>query len=299
VTQLVAPFPWFGGKRRVASLVWERFGHVAHYIEPFFGSGAVLLGAPRPAKVETINDLDGFVANFWRAVQSDPDGVARHADWPVNEADKHARHEWLIKQRGALTDRLMADPRYFDAEIAGWWVWGIATWIGTGWCQKASRQLPSIGETGAGVHALSARGMVSTIMSRLGERMRYVRVACGDWSRVLGKSTLRPFMDPGWEPPTGVFLDPPYSHGEHKGETYGAADCASAVAAWAREYGDRKDLRIALCGYHGEHEMPGWTVARWDAGSGRQPARNRENAKRETIWFSPHCLSARQVALFT
>ena len=40
---LKAPFPWFGGKSRAAHLVWERFGNVRAYVEPFFGSGAVLL----------------------------------------------------------------------------------------------------------------------------------------------------------------------------------------------------------------------------------------------------------------
>lgn len=43
---LKAPFPWFGGKSKVAGLVWERFGEVENYVEPFFGSGAVLLGRP-------------------------------------------------------------------------------------------------------------------------------------------------------------------------------------------------------------------------------------------------------------
>ena len=40
---LKAPFPWFGGKSRVADIVWDRFGKVDNYVEPFFGSGAVLL----------------------------------------------------------------------------------------------------------------------------------------------------------------------------------------------------------------------------------------------------------------
>jgi site-specific DNA-adenine methylase len=48
---LKAPFPWFGGKSRVADIVWDRFGDVANYVEPFFGSGAVLLHpAPRSRK---------------------------------------------------------------------------------------------------------------------------------------------------------------------------------------------------------------------------------------------------------
>ena len=80
-----APFPWFGGKSRVADVVWERFGDVRNYVEPFFGSGAVLLGRPGGARgMETVNDLDGFVANFWRAVALDPSAVWQWADSPVN-----------------------------------------------------------------------------------------------------------------------------------------------------------------------------------------------------------------------
>jgi hypothetical protein len=30
---LKAPFPWFGGKRKVADMVWQRFGDVANYVE--------------------------------------------------------------------------------------------------------------------------------------------------------------------------------------------------------------------------------------------------------------------------
>lgn len=43
---LKAPFPYFGGKSRVTREVWARFGDVPNYVEPFFGSGAVLLGRP-------------------------------------------------------------------------------------------------------------------------------------------------------------------------------------------------------------------------------------------------------------
>jgi DNA adenine methylase len=118
---LRAPFPWFGGKSRAAHLVWEALGNVANYVEPFCGSAAVLLARPHAPRVETVNDADGMVANFWRAVAAAPAEVAHHADWPVNEADLHARHRWLIGQRESLTERLIADPEWFDARVAGWW----------------------------------------------------------------------------------------------------------------------------------------------------------------------------------
>lgn len=130
---LRAPFPWFGGKRRVAPAVWERFGDVPNYVEPFFGSGAVMLGRPTPPRVETVNDKDALLANFWRAVQADPEGVASWADWPISEPDLHARHLFLVDRREWI-ESMMTDPGFFDAQIAGWWVWGLCQWIGGGWC---------------------------------------------------------------------------------------------------------------------------------------------------------------------
>lgn len=135
---LRAPFPWFGGKRRVAELVWDRLGDVSSYNEPFAGSLAVLLGRPTEPRIETVNDLDCYLANFWRALQRDPEHVASYADWPVNEADLHARHRWLVEHARLQAERVMTDPDFYDAKIAGWWVWGQCLWIGSGWCQTTT-----------------------------------------------------------------------------------------------------------------------------------------------------------------
>ena len=161
---LAAPFPWFGGKALACETVWAAFGQVDNYVEPFAGSAAMLLGAPDGKRVETINDADGFVANFWRAVSKDADAVAEHADWPTNEADLFARHSWLVRQRAELLDRLHADPEWFDVKIAGWWCWGACNWIGSGWCSGTgpwvhdgerlvdARKLPHLGDAGKGVN---------------------------------------------------------------------------------------------------------------------------------------------------
>ena len=121
---LKAPFPWFGGKSKAADLIWSRFGSgCGNYIEPFFGSGAVWLNRPAEfAGWATINDLDGNIANLWRSMQRDPDGVAEAACWPVNECDLHARHLWLVNNAAKLSGRLMADPDYCEPRTAGWWI---------------------------------------------------------------------------------------------------------------------------------------------------------------------------------
>ena len=296
---LRAPFPWFGGKSRVADLVWERFGDVANYVEPFFGSGAVLLARPHEPRIETVNDLDCMLANFWRAVQSDPDAVAKWCDWPVNEADLHARHLWLVEGLPAHRERMMTEPDYFDAKIAGWWVWGICQWIGSGWCAEThqKKQRPHVGNAGIGVHRkrphVGNAGM-GGLFEDLTARLRRVRVCCGDWSRVTGDSvTWRNGV-------TGVLLDPPYADGA---EVYSeGARISSDVREWAIANGNNPLLRIALCGYEGEHAMPAsWECVPWKAkggyGSQRKDGTN-ENAKRERIWFSPHCLGATQRSLF-
>lgn len=62
--------------------------------------------------------------------------------------------------------------------------------------------------------------------------------------------------------------------------------------------GDNRELRIALCGYKGEHSMPdGWECVEWKArgGYGSQNKNGNENAARERIWFSPGCLKSNRV----
>ena len=214
--KLKAPFPYFGGKSRIALAVWGRFGDVHNYVEPFFGSGAVLLARPTPfSGAETVNDLDGLLTNFWRAVQQAPQEVAAWADWPVNELDLYARHKRLIEWTLPLTERLRADETYFDARAAGWWVWGLSQWIGGRWCAgsaRAQRVPPHMGPAmgvhrislrrpylsvgGTGVHRCSlqrrdrthAKPPLIEYLERLAERLRYVRVCCGDWSRVCGRT---------------------------------------------------------------------------------------------------------------
>lgn len=325
-----APFPWYGGKSRAASIVWRAFGNVPNYVEPFAGSLAVLLARPHDAKIETVNDLDGLIANFWRATKLAPDMVARWADWPVNEADLHARHQWLTNRAPTLYEQLVADPAYFDAKVAGWWVWGVCSWIGNGWCsrdERLHRCLPKVGGPGAGIHAptqvkprkprtgLSGQGIHSFRITRnkgvnsdaiagamvdvfveLASRLRRVRVCCGEWDRVLGRSTLGINTNHGMSP-CGVFLDPPYSHAagrEQRLYREDSADISHRVCEWAIANGDNSALRIAMCGWDGEHEMPaGWRRVSW------RPQHGFANAGRERIWLSPHCLEVElQPSLF-
>ena len=359
MAELKAPFPWFGGKRTIAGLIWQRLGNVDNYIEPFAGSCATLLLRPHPPKVETLNDLDCYVANFWRATQHAPDAVATYADGPVNEVDLHSRHRWLVLSEDAVRfrERMRTEPDYFDAKVAGWWCWGLCCWIGSGWCEsggsgQAKRprshraagssdspcdlpgvlaeglalkqgrpqlgdaydigrgvnasppgKRPYIAGTGGGNGVHSEKFEVGTCaqrrewlldwFGRLRDRLRNVRVCCGDWSRVCSSESTTTRLGL-----TGVLLDPPYSAESKRAKKLYSTDSltvAHEVRAWCLERGADRQMRIALCGYEGEGhealESAGWKVEAWEAqgGYGNRSEAGKKNAKRERIWFSPHC----------
>lgn len=321
---LKAPFPWYGGKSKVAALVWERFGDVQNYVEPFFGSGAVLLGRPGGAgPIETGNDLDGFVCNAWRAIKHDPEATAEWASDPVNECDLHARHLWLKPRREELSLRLMGDPDYYDAKIAGWWLWGMACWIGSGFCGESGSgpwgtvdgQLVHLGDAGQGVarqlvHLSGPQGVTRKHdgllkwFGALQARLQRMRFCCGDWERVMGPTVTEKHGL------AGIFLDPPYStEADRDMGCYAidSGDVAHAVREWCLAHGDNPLLRIALCGYAGEgHDLlseHGWECVPWKTSGGygsqaKIATRGKENAHRERIWFSPACLKPKQQSLF-
>jgi hypothetical protein len=101
-----------------------------------------------------------------------------------------------------------------------------------------------------------------------------------------------------------VFLDPPYADTAKRQSDLYMEDSESvshAVRQWAIENGSNPLLRIALCGYEGEHEMPdSWAVHEWSAGDGYggQAEERSGNGKRERIWFSPACNTVAQPRLF-
>ena len=256
--------------------------------------------------------------------------------------------------------RLEGNPDWYDAKAAGWWVWGMALWIGGGFCagsgpwvveggqlihvgdaapgiqrqrihvgdagrgiqrklihvgnagQGIQRQRIHVGDAGRGIqrqliHVGNAgQGGLYSYLRGLAERTARVRVACGDWQRVIGPSVT---TNHGL---TGVYLDPPYRFTGRHAELYGAHESASVfdeTVAWALAHGADPLLRIALSGYGDEDVMAafaeaGWSALRWKAKKGyggQRKGNSNENRNREVVWFSPQCLSpiAQELSLWS
>lgn len=296
---LVAPFPYFGGKRRAAPAVWRALGDPSGYVEPFAGSAAVLLARPRfkGRRVETLNDADGWLVNTWRAIQLAPEAVAGHAAGPVTEIDYHARLAWLQERRTPdLVAWLEGDPEAYDAKAAAWWLYVAACGIGDPWNAGPWRVVDghltkTAGDAGKGIHReLGSAGQgLAQYMSRLAHRLAHVRITCGDWRRVLTPSVVR--AGTGGDGARAIFLDPPYAT---SGDVYAHGDTDGGVSAAVRDWClTATGYRIVLAGYDSEHDElldQGWTRTAGKSGRGSGYSTNRANGRREQLWLSPDCL---------
>lgn len=65
-----------GSKWSIAKWIIDFFPEHHSYLEPFFGSGAVLFNKTR-SNIETVNDLDGNVINLFDWIRKDPERLAR------------------------------------------------------------------------------------------------------------------------------------------------------------------------------------------------------------------------------
>ena len=157
-TRLSAPFPWHGGKSRWAADIVRRFGDIEVYAEPFAGSLAVLLASPKRRR-EIVCDKDGMICNAFRAIQHDPDAVARWADYPTIHQDLTSRRHWLADWRDANADLLSVDPLAYSAQAAGWWIWCLSSWIGGSgdMLRRRTDTRPYVADRGGGGQGVQAQ----------------------------------------------------------------------------------------------------------------------------------------------
>lgn len=239
-------------------------------------------------KVETVGDADGFVANFWRAMQADCEAVEQHWAEPAVEVDMLAWHYRLKDECEALADKLICDPRYYDSELAGRWA-HLASWClrGPMSADNPSKLKPST--TSGGVVTMRGDGRrderlewLRSVQSRLSS----VRIMFGDWRRTVTDAEFTGTYN-------GVFLDPPYHLKARAQYNYqaGGSDPAAEALEWAEQRGGERRMRIVLCA-HQDDPADRLADSGWTSWTGRNPVGATSvlrDDRLETLWFSPHC----------
>ncbi len=72
------------------------------YLEPFFGSGAVVVTKP-PSRIETINDLDGEIVNLFRCIRERPEELERAVALTPYSREEYDT-AWARVKAGGVTD---------------------------------------------------------------------------------------------------------------------------------------------------------------------------------------------------
>ena len=82
-----------GAKWGMAKMIVSMMPKHRSYLEPFFGSGAVLFNKP-PSAIETVNDIDGDIVNFFTVLRDQPEKLAAYiAMTPYSRAVFDDAHE--------------------------------------------------------------------------------------------------------------------------------------------------------------------------------------------------------------
>lgn len=158
-----------------------------------------------------------------------------------------------------------------------------------------------------GDRLLSRRHNLIAYFRQLQDRMQRTRIMCGDFERALRPSVT---TQHGL---TSIFLDPEYDGHEDKYASKGEeqegvfARCARRATEIVNADLGRGKIRLIMCGYHGDFDVPepytpskgrykgerlAWEEVAWkSSGYGERSEQGRENQARERMWCSPHCLA--------
>lgn len=192
------PFPYYGGKQMLADRIIRLLPRHDCYVEPYAGSLSVLLAKPR-VKLETVNDLDGDLVNFWQVLRTRTDELAEACGLTPHSRAEHVAAKAALKrpaadelERARQTWVLLTQGRSGKRGSTGWryYVDPSATTFSMPQYLEAyvERFGPSVG------------------------RLHGVSLECRPALEVIGKY--------GKHPEALLYVDPPYVRSTRKGTGY-------------------------------------------------------------------------------
>ena len=228
-------FGWYGGKFSHLDWLLPLLPEVHHYCEPYAGSGAVLLNRA-PAPVETYNDIDGDVVNFFRVLREDPEELTR-----LIKLTPFSREEFFVAVNDSgrgISSMERARRFYVRARQARTGLAQTATLGRWANCKNTSRSGMSgvISRWFGGIEALT----------EIGERLLRVQI-----ENRPALDVIRLYDSPG----TLFYCDPPYLH-ETRGD--------SKAYGFEMDQEQHRDLAAALHRISGKAAVSGYRCALMD-----------------------------------
>lgn len=265
-------FGWYGGKFSHLSWLLPLLPECTHFCEPFGGSGSVLINRA-PSPVETYNDIDGEVVNFFRVLRSQHEDLIREIGLTpfAREELRSAAEESL----SGLSD-LERARRFFVR----------ARQVRTGLAQTASagRWAHCTLTSRAGMAGAVSRWLGSVEgLSEIVQRLLRVQIESAPAVEVIKRYDSKETL---------FYCDPPYPHGSRsdlKAYGYEMSDDDHRELAQTLHNVEGK---VALSGYHCElmDELYGdWNYIEAPvkkAHSTNTRSDNEKQARTEVLWIN-------------
>lgn len=257
------PLTFYGGKQKLAAQIIALMPPHVAYLEPFAGGAAVLFAKP-PAERETLNDLDGQIMRFWRALRDQPEHLASAV-----AMTPYGRGEWRESREPAEDDveaarRLLVNVDQSFSRSRGSW------------------SPPSLLKDRKGRWQ---PGTWANLPTR-------IRVAAERLTNVCLENTDAIDLIPRWDMPQSViYVDPPYI-GEHRREMSKGYAHDAVPDLWPRLIDALLQIEhaaVILSGYPcDEAEQLGWRSVDLHAVRNVQARAGGTLPKvPETLWLSP------------
>lgn len=256
------PFPYFGGKQRLADKIVELFPPHESYVEPYCGGLSVLLAKPK-AKLETVNDLDGDIITFWRVLRDRPADLER-----VCALTPHSREESLRARDRDGIDELEQARR----------VWVALSQRRGGQLQPTGWRF-NVDPMGTNLSLIKYLDGYVARFAAAAERLRNVSLE--------NRPALEIIDTYGRHEQTLLYVDPPYL-----GTTRGSTNAYRHEMKHERDHRDMLDaLRacagtIVLSGYRSElydRTLADWNRIEIDAFTGQTNGRT-SGVRTEVLW---------------
>lgn len=181
-----------GSKFTIAPWIVSNFPEHGTYLEPYFGGGSVLFNK-EPSTLETINDLNGDIANLFKVIRDFPEKLARFVNFTPWSRDEY----YLSYEK---TGDSVEDARRFLVRM--WQAFGAKSSDRCGWR-----------------NSINAKGPDNpALWSRLPEQIIYFaqRLRAVQIENQPAIKLIKRYKQPG----VLIYADPPYPLSTRSGRMY-------------------------------------------------------------------------------
>ena len=258
-----------GAKWRIVSWIIENMTEHHSYVEPYFGSGAVFFNK-QPSNIETINDLDEDVVNFFEAIRDMPEELAAKIHMTPYA---RAVYEGVYEQPYKTTDTKLDRALRFCIKIN--MSHGFRCNAKNGWKNDVKGRERS--------YAVQVWNKLPQIVVQAAERLKEAQIEQRPAIEVIKR-----FNDPKCL----IYCDPPYLLSTRRGKQYN-------VEMSDREHEELlhallvSKSKVIISGY--ESDLYNDALKNWRKKAGFSLTQSMRKAK-EVIWMNYSC--EKQLTLF-